>query len=142
MDHTPRLELVNPDTLMPPAGFAHACLTHGGRMLHLAGQVAADKTGTIQHRGDLVKQFDLALSNLKTCLDAVGGRMNQMAKINYYVLDVKDYLARRKELGPVYRKYFDRHFPAMTLVAVSALLEDRALVEIEATAVVPPGTED
>ena len=129
------LELINPDTLMPPAGFAHACLTYGTRTLHLAGQVAADKSGAIQHRGDLVKQFDLALSNFKTCVDAVGGRMNQVAKLNYYVLDVQDYLARRKELGPVYRKYFDRHFPAMTLVEVKGLYNDGALIEIDGVAV-------
>lgn len=130
-----KLELVNPVTLMPPVGFAHACLVHGGRTLHLAGQVAADTSGVIRHRDDLVKQFDLTLSNFKTCMDAVGARMNQVVKLNYYVLDVQDYLARRTELGAVYRKYFDRHFPAMTLVEVKGLYNDGALIEIDGVAV-------
>jgi len=134
-DGRPLLELVNPDTLMPPRGFAHACLVNGGRMLHLAGQVAADRSGDIQHRQDLVGQFDLTLQNFKTCMDAAGARMNQVVKLNYYVLDVQDYLAKRKELGPVYRKYFDRHFPAMTLVEVKGLYNDGALIEIDGVAV-------
>ena len=128
------LELVNPDTLMPPIGFAHACVINAGRQLHLAGQVAADKTGAIQHRGDLVKQFDLAFQNFKTCMDAVGATMDQVVKLNYYVLDVQDYLARRKELGPIYKKYFGRHFPAMTLVEVKGLYNDGALIEIDGVA--------
>ena len=113
------LELVNPESLMPPIGFAHACIVNSGRQLHLAGQVAADKSGQIQHRGDLVKQFDLAFQNFKTCMDAAGARMDQVVKLNYYVIDVPDYLAKLKELGPIYRKYFGRHFPAMTLVGVA-----------------------
>ena len=125
------LELVNPVTLMPPIGFAHACLVHGTRTLHLAGQVAADKSGMIQHRNDLVKQFDLTLRNIKTCLDAVGARMDQVVKLNYYVLDVHDYLVKRKELGGVYRSYFGRYFPAMTLVEVKGLYNDGALIEID-----------
>src|SRR5262245_58425925 len=119
MDQRPKLlELVNPEQLMPPRGFAHACLVHGGRKLHLAGQVAADKNGVIQHRNDLVRQFDLTLQNFKTCMDSVGARMDQVVKLNYYVLDIQDYLTKRKELGEVYRKYFGKHFPAMTMVEV------------------------
>ena len=128
------IELINPDTLMPPVGFAHACVLNTGRSLHLAGQVAADKSGVIQHRNDLVGQFDLTLQNFKTCMDAAGARMEHVVKLNYYVLDVQDYLARRKELGPVYRKYFGKHFPAMTLVEVKGLYNDGALIEIDGVA--------
>lgn len=128
------LELVNPDTLMPPIGFAHACVVHSSRTLYLAGQVAADKSGVIQHRNDLVKQFDLTVQNFKTCMDAVGAKMHQVVKLNYYVLDVQDYLAKRKELGAVYRKYFGRHFPAMTMVEVKGLYNDGALIEIDGVA--------
>ena len=128
------VELINPDTLMPPRGFAHAAVAHTNRTLHFAGQVAADKSGIIQHRGDLVGQFDLTLRNMRTCVEAAGGRMDQVVKLNYYVLDVQDYLARRKELGEVYRKYFGRHFPAMTLVEVKGLYNDGALIEIDGVA--------
>jgi enamine deaminase RidA (YjgF/YER057c/UK114 family) len=130
----PLLELINPETLMPPRGFAHAVVINGTRQLHLAGQVAADRSGEIQHRNDLVGQFDLTLQNFKTCMDAVGAKMNQVVKLNYYVLDVQDYLAKRKELGAVYRRYFDRHFPAMTMVEVKGLYNDGALIEIDGVA--------
>jgi enamine deaminase RidA (YjgF/YER057c/UK114 family) len=130
------LELINPETLMPPVGFAHACILNTGRSLHLAGQVAADKSGVIQHRNDLVGQFDLTLQNFKTCMDAAGAKMEHVVKLNYYVLDVQDYLAKRKELGPVYRKYFGRHFPAMTLVEVKGLYNDGALIEIDGVAAI------
>ena len=88
---------------MPPKGFAHAALVHTSRVLYLAGQVAADQSGDIQHRNDLVKQFDLTLKNMRTCIEAAGGQMKHVVKLNYYVLDVQDYLAKRKELGAVYR---------------------------------------
>ena len=126
--------LVNPESLMPPRGFSHACVASGGRTLHLAGQVAADRNGVIQHHHDLVGQFDLTLRNFKTCMDSVGARMSQVVKLNYYVLDVRDYLSKRKELGAVYRKYFDRHFPAMTLVEVKSLYNEGALIEIDGVA--------
>jgi enamine deaminase RidA (YjgF/YER057c/UK114 family) len=67
-------------------------------------------------------------------MDSVGARMSQVVKLNYYVLDVRDYVAKRKELGGVYRKYFNRHFPAMTLVEVKALYNDGALIEIDGVA--------
>ena len=131
---TTLVELINPDTLMPPKGFAHAAIAQGSRVLYLAGQVAADQTGNIQHRGDLVGQFELTLRNMRTCVEAAGGRMNQIVKLNYYVVDVADYLAKRKELGPVYREHFGRHFPAMTLVEVKGLYNDGALIEIDGVA--------
>jgi enamine deaminase RidA (YjgF/YER057c/UK114 family) len=128
------VELVNPDSLMKPRGFSHACVARGHRTLYLAGQVAADKNGVIQHHNDLVRQFDLTLRNFKTCMDTAGARMSQVVKLNYYVLDVGDYLAKRRELGVVYRKYFDRHFPAMTLVEVKGLYNEGALIEIDGVA--------
>jgi len=128
------VELINPDTLMPPKGFAHAAVAQGNRTLYLAGQVAADKSGLIQHRGDLVGQFKLTLQNMRTCVEAAGGRMSQIVKLNYYVLDVQDYLAKRKELGAVYREFLGHHFPAMTLVEVKGLYNDGALIEIDGVA--------
>jgi len=128
------IELINPDTLMPPKGFAHATLAQSSRVLYLAGQVAADKSGDIQHRNDLVGQFDLTLENIRTCVEAAGGRMTHIVKLNYYVLDVQDYLAKRKELGAVYRKHFGHYFPAMTMVEVKGLYNDGALIEIDGVA--------
>jgi enamine deaminase RidA (YjgF/YER057c/UK114 family) len=130
----PFVMLINPENLMPPRGFSHACIAQGSRTLYLAGQIAADHTGVVQHRDNLVLQFDLALRNFKTCMDAAGAHMSQVVKLNYYVLDVQDYLARRKALGEVYRRYFDRHFPAMTLVEVRGLYNEGALIEIDGVA--------
>jgi enamine deaminase RidA (YjgF/YER057c/UK114 family) len=132
------VELVNPEPLMPPKGFAHAAVAYSNRMLYLAGQVAADRTGVVQHWDDLVGQFDLTLQNIRTCVQAAGGRMTDIVKLNYYVLDVRDYLAKRKELGTVYRSYFGNHFPAMTLVEVRALYNDGALIEIDGVAALSP----
>jgi enamine deaminase RidA (YjgF/YER057c/UK114 family) len=67
-------------------------------------------------------------------MDAVGAKMDQVVKLNYYVIDVPDYLAKRKELGAVYRRYFDRHFPAMTMIEVKGLYNDGALIEIDGVA--------
>jgi enamine deaminase RidA (YjgF/YER057c/UK114 family) len=134
MDHSstlPLVELINPESLMPPRGFAHAAISRSGWVLHLAGQVAADASGVIQHRNDLVGQFALTLENMRVCIEAAGARMDQIVKLNYYVLDVQDYLAKRKELGAVYRDYFGRHFPAMTMVEVKGLYNDGALIEID-----------
>src|SRR5262245_52045599 len=108
-DNRPLVELVNPDTLMPPRGFAHAAIAHTNRTLYLAGQVAADRSGAIQHRNDLVGQFGLALQNMRTCVESAGATMADIVKLTYYVLDVQDYLGKRAELGAVYRQYFDRH---------------------------------
>jgi enamine deaminase RidA (YjgF/YER057c/UK114 family) len=128
------LDLINPGSLMPPKGFAHAAIANSGRVLYLAGQVAADQSGLIQHRNDLVGQFNLTLRNMRTCMEAAGATMSQIVKLNYYVVDVADYLAKRKELGAVYRTYFDRHFPAMTLIEVKGLYNDGALIEIDGIA--------
>jgi enamine deaminase RidA (YjgF/YER057c/UK114 family) len=132
------VDLINPETLMPPKGFAHAVVANTTRTLYLAGQVAADRAGVIQHRNDLVGQFDLTLQNMRTCVEAAGGRMTDVVKLTYYVIDVQDYLAKLKELGAVYRRYFGRHFPAMTLVGISALYNDGALIEIDGVAALPP----
>ncbi|MBI4444470.1 MAG: RidA family protein [Acidobacteria bacterium] len=135
MAQHPHLKLVNPESLMPPIGFAHACVARGSRIVFLAGQVSSDKEGNILHRNDLVKQFDLALENMRICIEEAGGTMDQITKLTYYVINVADYLAKRKELGVVYRKYFGRHFPAMTLVGVTGLYNDGALIEIDGFAV-------
>jgi enamine deaminase RidA (YjgF/YER057c/UK114 family) len=107
----------------------------GNTVLYIAGQVAADSAGTIQHRGDLVGQFELTLSNIKTVVEEAGGTLANIVKLNIYVLDVDDYLSKLKPLGEVYRKYFGKHYPAMTLAEVKGLYNDGALIEIEGIAV-------
>lgn len=129
------IEPINPSDLMPPRGFSHAMKAQGNTLLCIAGQVAADSTGAIQHRGDLVAQFDLTLSNIKRVVEAAGGTLQNIVKLNIYVLDAEDYLGKLKPLGEVYRKYFGKHYPAMTLAEVKGLYNEGALIEIEGLAV-------
>jgi enamine deaminase RidA (YjgF/YER057c/UK114 family) len=128
--------VVNPPELPKPSGYSHA-IEARGRLLFLAGQTAQDGAGRIVAPGDLVGQFRQALGNVGAVLAARGGSFRDLVKLTLYVIDKRDYRAKAKAIGQVYRELTGGHYPAMTLVEVKALLEDRAQVEIEATAVVP-----
>jgi len=133
----PKLTLaVNPPTLAKPIGYSHGFEAQGGKTLYMAGQVATDKAGTVVGKGDLVAQFRQVCENLKALLVARGGQMNDIVKLTMYVLSKADYKAKAKDIGLVYREYFGRHFPAMTLVEVKGLYDDDCAIEIEGVAVV------
>ena len=133
----PKLTMaVNPPTLAKPVGYSHGFEVQGGKTLYMAGQVATDKAGTVVGKGDLVAQFRQVCENLKTLLLARGGQMNDIVKLTMYVLSKDDYKAKAKDIGLVYREYFGRHFPAMTLVEVKGLYDDDCAIEIEGVAVV------
>ena len=133
----PKLTMaVNPPTLAKPAGYSHGFEVQGGKTLYMAGQVATDKAGTVVGKGDLVAQFRQVCENLKALLLARGGQMNDIVKLTMYVLSKADYKAKVKDIGVVYREYFGRHFPAMTLVEVKGLYDDDCAIEIEGVAVV------
>ena len=84
---------------------------------------------------DVVEQFDLALANVIAVVSEAGGRPDQIARLIIYVTDKNEYRDRTKEIGERYRARMGKHFPAMVLVEVKSLLEDRAKIEIEGTAV-------
>ena len=132
------IQSVNPPTVAKPAGYSHAYETQGGKTVYLAGQVAFDKDGQVVGTGDLVAQFRQVCENLKAVLLARGGQMEDIVKLTIYVLSKADYKARSKEIGAVYREYFGRHFPAMTLVEVKGLYDDDqgCAIEIEGVAIV------
>ena len=133
----PKLTMaVNPPTLAKPVGFSHGFEAQGGKTLYMAGQVATDQAGTVVGKGDLVAQFRQVCENLKALLLARGGQMNDIVKLTVYVLSKADYKAKVKDIGLVYREYFGRHFPAMTLVEVKGLYDDDCAIEIEGVAVV------
>ena len=133
----PKLTLaVNPPTLAKPVGYSHGFEAQGGKTLYMAGQVATDKAGTVVGKGDLVAQFRQVCENLKALLLARGGQMNDIVKLTVYVLSKADYKAKARDIGLVYREYFGRHFPAMTLVEVKGLYDDDCAIEIEGVAVV------
>jgi enamine deaminase RidA (YjgF/YER057c/UK114 family) len=130
-------KLINPEALGAPSGYANGLLVDGGgRLLFIAGQVAWDKDQQIVS-DDFVEQFDKALANVIAVLSAAGGQPNNIVRLAIYVTNKVEYRVRTKEVGERYRKHLGKHFPAMVLVQVAGLLEDRAKVEIEGMAVIP-----
>ena len=130
-----RLVPVEPDGWKPPRGYANGIAVDGAaRLLFVAGQVAWDAEQRLVGSGDFAAQFRQALANVAAVVRAAGGAPEHVARLVIYVTDKRLYLDRLKEVGAAYRDVFGRHFPAMALVQVADLLEDGALVEIEATA--------
>jgi enamine deaminase RidA (YjgF/YER057c/UK114 family) len=121
----------------PPHGYSDGILAAPGRLLFIAGQVAWDEQRRIVGGKDFAAQFDRALANVLTVLDAAGGEPDDLTRLTLYVTDRSLYLAAQQSVGARYRARMGRHFPAMTLLEVAAFLEEGALVEIEATAVIP-----
>lgn len=134
-NHRMSIERVNPPALPAPSGFAHAVIATGGRLVFLAGQTALDASGAVV--GDtVVEQFEQALANLLTALDAAGGLATDLASLTVYVVDLADYRAHGKEIGQVWRRLAGRNYPAMAAVGVSRLWDEAALVEVQGFAVI------
>jgi len=129
-------KIINPKSLVVPSGYSHGVEADGKRTIYLSGQIAMDAQGAIVGAHDLVKQFDQALSNLQATLRAARAEMTDIVKLLIFVKDKRDYQKHLKEIGAVYRNYFGKYFPAMSLVEVSNLFEEDALIEIEGIAVV------
>jgi enamine deaminase RidA (YjgF/YER057c/UK114 family) len=130
------LQRVNPPELAAPSGFTHA-VVGTGRTVFLAGQTGMDATGTIVAPGDVVAQFEQALTNLLAALRAAGGTPADLAAITIYIVDVPGYRARAAELGAVWRRLAGREYPAAAGIGVARLWDDDALVEIQGYAVLP-----
>ena len=129
------LTFINPESLGAPRGYANGVLAEpGGRLLFIAGQIGWDARQQIVS-DDIVAQFDRALANVITVVTEAGGRVEQIARLIIYVTDKDEYRAHMKEIGDRYRARMGKHFPAMVLVQVAGLLDDRAKVEIEGIAV-------
>ncbi len=129
-------KFINPEALGAPNGFSHGVLTdQGSRLLFIAGQIACDNNQTIIS-DDFVEQFDRALGNVISVVVEAGGSAEQIARLIIYVTDKQEYRQRRREVGERYRARMGKHFPAMVLVEVKSLLDDRAKVEIEGIATV------
>ena len=125
-------EAVILETGPAPKGYANGRIGRGP-VLHIAGQVGWNEQGVFDAK-DLVGQFAQALTNVHNVLRAAYGRTTDIAEMTIYVTDIEAYRAARKQLGPIWREHMQHHFPAMALVAVTALVEPEALVEIQAVA--------
>ena len=153
-------EIVNPEALGRPRGWNNGMLApEGGRMLFVAGQIGVGEGPGVGGAGrgaegagwgedevvpgspgpgapGLAAQFGAALANVKRVVEGAGGTVADVGRLTIYVTDMEAYRGSRAEIGAEYRAVFGKHFPAMSLVAVTELVDPRAVVEIEATAVI------
>jgi len=125
-------EIIQPDNWAPAKGYANGVLTSGGA-LYIGGQIGWDADQVFRSH-DFVSQMETALTNIRAIVETAGGSVEDIVRMTWFIVDKKEYLAKQREVGEAYRRVFGRHFPAMTMVVVAGLIEDEALVEIEATA--------
>ncbi|MAD60585.1 MAG: enamine deaminase RidA [Myxococcales bacterium] len=126
-------QVVHPKGWKATKGYS-AGMIGEGRQLFIAGQIGWDAQQNF-HSDDLIEQFALALDNVLAVLEAAGGQVIQLTEMTVFVTDLEGYRKRYRELGPIWKERLGRHYPAMALIGVAGLVEQRALVEIQARAV-------
>ncbi|MDN5251374.1 RidA family protein [Betaproteobacteria bacterium LSUCC0117] len=126
--------VVHPHGWLPAKGYANGIFTIDGH-LYIGGQIGWNAQQQFES-DDFILQMRQTLQNIVAVLNAAGASVEDIVRLTWYVIDKREYLARQAEVGKAYRDIMGRHFPAMTMVVVSGLVEDRALLEIEATAVI------
>jgi len=104
-----------------------------GRTLHIGGQIGWNKDQVFETH-DFIGQMEQTLKNIAEIVAEAGGEVTDIVRLTWFITDKREYLARQKDVGQAYRRVFGRHFPAMSVVIVAGLIEDDALIEIEATA--------
>ena len=129
------LKTIQPEGWAPPRGYANG-IEARGRQLFVGGQIGWSPQGVFE-TDDLVEQTRQALRNCVEVVRAAGGEPTHIVRMTWYLKDKREYQARLKEIGQAYRDVVGRHFPAMSAIQVADLVEDRAKVEIEVTAVLP-----
>ena len=130
------MQFINPPGWARPKGYSNGIVTEG-RLLFMAGQVGWNADEQFQS-DDFTGQVEQALKNIVAIVNDAGGEPENIVRMTWFIADRAEYLAAQKPLGKIYRTVIGRHWPVMTVVEVSAFIEDRAKVEIEATAVIPP----
>jgi len=126
---------INPKGWKPARGYANAILSEG-LTLNIAGQIGWNENQEFVSK-DFLGQMEQTLKNISVIVNEAGGKITDLTRLTWYVTDKAEYVSNQKKVGEVYRKILGNHFPAMTMVVVSALVEDEALIEIEATAIIP-----
>ncbi len=125
-------QVIQPEGWAPARGYANGVLTEDGT-LYVGGQIGW--TGAqVFERHDFIGQMEQALRNIVDVVEAAGGTPADIVRLTWFVTSKKTYLAHQREIGAVYREVIGRSFPAMSMLVVSELIEDEALLEIEATA--------
>lgn len=130
------MKLINPEELGAPRGYSNGALAPvGAQILFVAGQIGWNREQELIAES-FVGQFEQALRNVLAVVIAAGGASEDLARLTVFVTDREEYLADLQAVGQAYRRVMGRHFPAMSLVEVQALLEPGARVEIEGTAAI------
>ena len=129
------MQILQPPGWPRPQGYSNGVAAQG-RTIFVAGQIGWDKDNVI-NSDNLVEQVRQALKNTIAVLAEADAGPEHVTRMTWYILDKQEYLASSKEIGRAYREIMGRNYPAMAMVQVSALIEDRARVEIETTAVIP-----
>jgi len=129
------MRVLQPADWARPRGYSNG-IEAEGRQVFVAGQIGWNKDGVFEHH-DFPGQFEQALRNITAVLAEAGAGPEHVVRLTWFITDRQAYLAQARAVGEIYRRVMGRHFPAMSVVQVTALMEDAALVEIEATAVIP-----
>ncbi len=129
------MQILQPPDWAEPRGYSNGVAARG-QIVFISGQIGWDAQCQFQNT-DFIGQARQALVNIVTILAEAGGKPEHITRLTWYVVDKKEYLNNGKALGEVYREVMGKHYPAMTALQVTALIEDTARVEIEATAVIP-----
>ena len=128
------MKIVQPAGWPRPSGYANA-VTASGRVVMVSGQIGWNPTTETFETDEMAAQVRQALDNVVVVLHAAGAEPRHVVRLTWYVTDRAAYMAARREIGDAYRALFGNHYPAMSVVIVAGLLDPRAKVEIEATAV-------
>ena len=129
-------EIVKPEGWAASPGYSNGAIATG-RVVTVAGQVGWNPANCLFEVADFAGQTRQALHNIVDVLLAAGARPSDLVRLTWYIVDRTEYVAARRDVGAAYKEIIGNHYPPMTLVLVSGLLEEQARVEIEATAVIP-----
>lgn len=125
------IDTIQPEGWAKPKGYANGMLADG--RLYIGGQIGWNAEQVFVAK-DFIGQMEQALANIVAIVRAAGGDVHHVTRLTWYVTDKKAYLAAQRDVGEAYRRIMGRHFPVMTMVVVAGLIEDEALIEIEAMA--------
>jgi enamine deaminase RidA (YjgF/YER057c/UK114 family) len=126
------LKEIHPEGWAPALGYANGMLAEDGT-LHVGGQIGWNAQKEFEAK-DFIGQMEQTLRNILAVVEAAGGQATDIARLTWFVKDKQEYLAHQREVGQAYRRVLGKHFPAMSMLVIKDLIEDEALIEIEATA--------
>ena len=132
------LKILEPPGWAKPKGYANGVAARGGTTVYVAGQIGCNEKGVVED-GSFAGQFRQVLKNTLAVLAEAGGKPEHIVRMTWYITDRQEYQGALREVGAAWRELMGRHYPAMAVLQVVALVEPAAKVEIETTAVVPEG---